>query len=394
MAFPAGLRINYGNVNFTNAIPNIRTALNCQSRVGEVPGPLAGEYPSPPPPQYTQSQLDQMRGMVCNEMIRQSQVETDLFAPLRQVITGEETDGTLDLMDAGSTLSGYLQQSAPVPGLDPLGMAGSISTLLGSMVEDLGPELEGVEEAGQILSLAGDVMTAAAAFNRSGTIDQDINHQLGEISVESGLLAAWVEARYADAAGSLDELESQAFADPDKLLALYTNSGSTGPWNLGTATNTNLTRTDAIRFQAQLSALNYMYPKLIGAAAQPSCQQERATDTSPPMSYTAWVDIGQQSNLSATGLGPFGAQINSLKFSTQTQASLSRILFSDGGATYNNGAFPAAASIVQSDFYLLQMLNNNAGCTYNSGLCCLFARDIPTRAPANPAVADRRRRSR
>jgi hypothetical protein len=332
--------------------------------------------------------------MVCNELLRQQQVDTSLFAPLRSLLSSEETDGTLDLLSADSTLSGYVQESVPVPGVDPLGIAGSISDLLGDLAEDVGPFVEGAEEAGQVLSLAGDAMAVGSEFSRQDTVTVETDHTVGQISVQAGDLATWLANRYVDATSATDEIEAAVFSDPNKLTAAFNRTSGTGGWNLGTVGNLDFARTNAITFQAQLSALNYMYPRLVGAAATTSCAQHgnNFALTAPPMSYVGWVDVGQGNAGSNTGLIPFVVQIGSLTFSSSAGQSLTSQLFSDGAVGYNNGrGAPSAASLVPTDFFMTGIANNNTACTYNSGLCCLNSKDAPS-GNRSGGAADRRRR--
>jgi hypothetical protein len=373
---PQGFRVNYGTTAFTDAVPSILTQLHCQTTVGQPPSMLRGEYPKNET-QFTKVELDQMRRMLCDEMLRQETVETNLFGPLRAIFLDEKVDGTLDLLGADSTLAGYVQESYPVPHVDPLEVAASISSLLGSLVDDLAPDdVEGPSEVASLLSMAGDAMTVATGFTRQDTTSVTFNHTVGEIDVEAGQLSTWVENRFNDAQDAVDEIEGVVFSNPNSLVTAYNRAiGANGVWNLGTASNPILSRTGPIVFDSQLSSLNYMYPHLVAAAAKPSCDQHQDTPypqnhtppiTVPGMQYWAWIDVGQAG--SPTIAIPFVAQLSSLDFSTPVGDSLGQTLFSDGGQGYVQGTPPTAASIVASDFFMDQIAPNNTTCTYTSNL--------------------------
>jgi hypothetical protein len=389
--FPAGFRINYGNTAFTDELPTILAVLHCQTTVGQPPAPLNGEYQ--PTSQYTFTELNQMRRMLCDEMLRQETVDDHLFGPLRQIFNNEKVDGALDLLGANSTLTGYVQQSDPVPGVDPLEVAGAMATLLSGLAEDLIPEVG--EEIAPVLSLAGDTMTVAAGFSRQDTTSIEYNHMVGEINVEAGQLANWVENRFNDAEDAVNEIEAVVLSNPVSLVTAYHRSiGANGAWNLGTANNLILQRTGPITFASQLSSLNYMYPHLVAAAAKPSCSKDQAWNTTPAgaMKYRAAIDGGVAFQNGKTILEPYTAAISSLGFSSSAASSLDSILFSDGGQGYVQGNPPTAASIVRSDFFMLEIAPNNTTCSEsNTDPFCCGAADLP--GPVSPGgAADRPRR--
>jgi hypothetical protein len=274
-----------------------------------------------------------------------------------------EKDSTLELLGASSIVEGYVNDSTPVAGLDALGIARAATALLGEIASDLS-DVEGAEQVGAVLTAGSDVMDLAGQFTRSDTAQDQTDKQIGSIEVEVGNLSTWISQRYDGAQSTLDEIEALVFSDPNKLTTAATNALAGGVWDIATDTSDEATM---IRLQNRLAALNYMFPQLIGSASKQSCTKYE-TSTSDPMSYIANVALGQVSDGAGhSWLQPFGARVDSLKLNSSDASTLATQLFSDGAAGYDVSGQgpPTAASLVQSDFFMRQLIPaNNAACNY------------------------------
>jgi hypothetical protein len=348
-----GIRINYGNAEFTSNLGAIKTALSCG---GTLVAPSGAT-------QYTQTQLNALQGMICGELDQQDTVDSNLIQPLESLMVELESDSTLELLGASSIVQGYVNDSTPVAGLDALGVARAASELLGEIANDL-DDVEGAEEVGSILTLGSDTMDLAGELSRSDTAQDQTDKQIGSIEVEAGDLSKWVSQRYDAAQSTLTEIEALVFSDPSKLAAAAQNALGGGAWDIGP---TSSNQADVIKLQNRLASLSYMFPQLVGAASKQSCTKYQ-TSTTDPMSYIADVAVGQiNDGAGHSWLQPFQARIDSLKLSSSDAATLGSQLFTDGAAGYDIGGDPTpiAASLVQSDFFMRQLIPaNNAACNY------------------------------
>jgi hypothetical protein len=297
--------------------------------------------------------------MICEELGHQETVDSNLIQPLVNLMSDLEGDSTLELLGASSIVQGYVNESTPVQGLDALGIARAVSELLGEIADNV----EGLEEVGAVLTVGSDVMDLAGEFSRSDTAQDQTDKQIGSIEVEVGNLSTWISQRYDSAQSALIEIEALVFSDPNKLAAAATNALGGGIWDIGSATSD---QADMIKLQNRLAGLNYMFPRLVGAASKQSCTKWEPS-TSDPMSYIANVAVGQVTWEGQYWLEPYPARIDSLKLKSSDATTLSTQLFTDGTAGYDVGGnpVPTAASLVQSDFFMRQLIPaNNATCNY------------------------------
>jgi hypothetical protein len=363
-AWPRGMRINYGNADFITKVASkdVQTALNCPATVNDILVGLPGEMPDGQVP-YTQGQIDDLRHMICEELIYIKQIDDHMFTPMRAAVSQLETYSTLTVAGVSDEERSAIEaKAAEGVGVDSMSLASEFGYVASELLElasvPAGPEAPAALEASApLLSMAASALGMSSEFGARDTT----NETLSKIDAESSTLDTWVQQNYANALTGLNVLEGILVSDPAKLAPTTNNTTSNGVWDL-----TDETPATVYAAQLRSTATHYLWTQLVAAASSPSCHDiYQNTGTSNAMSYVAKTALGNGDRQSeGNAIYPFYTRIDTLNIPDSTANDLAGFMFRSAFDTGDLTQAPVGASIVRPDYFELALPKNPNSCTY------------------------------
>lgn len=291
---PTGVRTNYGNREFLSSLPAAATAIKC-SQTGSLT-PTAGAS-------YTKGQLTALQTMVCGEIQSLTIVHDKLFDQMSGpdgVYANLETDSTLDLLSYSSAYIGFLkekQDSELAKTSSILGITGNAGVILADLFTAgttiagylLAPETGGssifaAESAGNLFTVASDVLSLASTETQTSSADQ-----VAPTDVTVGTLFKYIQDSYGEAQESMFELEQVYATDPTKLAYAVAQVES-GKWDLQApiAQSSPYVGADLVTYHMRLASMQYMLPRMLMVSAK-AC--DTGGSSSDPTTYETWTHL-------------------------------------------------------------------------------------------------------
>jgi hypothetical protein len=357
-----GVRANYTNPELLSDLKTAQSALDCNTD-GTTSGPLTPASGA----NYTQDQLNALQAQVCGELKSLVAVDGKLFEPLRtNVYNTLKSDSTFDLLTASNAYLGFLmdEQDKELAGQNSfLGISGEAGDVLGDLfsgatdvadyviaAETGGTSVFTATALGDIFTVSGDSLGLASGAIGVGE-DPD---KVAPTLVTVGSLYTYIQSSYGYAMDRMNDVESLVTSDPTKLAdaAAQVQNGS---WNLTQAVSrgSSAVASETIVFQQRVSALQYMWPRLLSVAAKPCDVGGSAGD---PMTYGAYTGL-YEDQPPGNYLEVNSFNLRSVRLTTSDAQTLATNVF---GAPFARGTDPfadgpAGAAIAPSPFFMWQV---------------------------------------